>query len=132
VLHDIGLSSISENIVNKEGELNYEEIATLRTHAAMGKELVGCMQRLNRVAQIISQHHERPDGKGYPEGLTNGKIAREAKIIALAEAYASMTSPDSYKKPLSNKEACEEIRRHIGTQFDPDIAAAFLKKYEKV
>ncbi|MFA7573533.1 MAG: HD domain-containing phosphohydrolase, partial [Lutispora sp.] len=81
--------------------------------------------------QIIYQHHERYDGKGYPLGLHGMDILTEAKILALADAFDAMTSARPYKETMTISEAIEEIKRKRGTQFDPEIASSFIEMVEK-
>ncbi|RKY27682.1 MAG: hypothetical protein DRP61_03665 [Candidatus Omnitrophota bacterium] len=130
LLHDIGMLSIDESILNKETKLNNKEYSIIKTHPLLGEEVVKSLRQFKRLSIIIRQHHERYDGAGYPDGLKKDAICPEAKVISLAEAFACMTARDSYRKPLSEKEAIGEIKRNAARQFDPQMVEIFLKIYK--
>lgn len=131
LLHDIGLICINKEIINKSSPLSENEYKEIKTHPLHGEELVTSVEQLKEISTIIRQHHERYDGKGYPDGLNGEQICIEAKIINLAEAFACMTADDSYKKTLSEKEALQEIEKNKGIQFDTGIADVFLKLFKE-
>lgn len=122
LMHDIGMLDIDKNILNKSASLTGEEYDIIKSHPLLGEKIIGSFNQFKDVPVIIRQHHERIDGNGYPYGLKNTEICREAKIIALAEAFNAMTAPNSYRKPLSKKAALIEIRKNSGLQFDSIIA----------
>ncbi len=130
LLHDVGMLSIDEGILNKKDRLSDKEYSIIKTHPLLGKELVNSIKQFNGLSTIIGQHHERYDGQGYPDGLKKGEICPEARIIALSEAFDTMTAKDSYKKPLPRKKAIEEIKNNAAGQFDPRMVEIFLKIYE--
>lgn len=130
-LHDIGKVRIDENILNKPSELTAEEYSVVKTHSLIGQQLLDSIKPFSQLSRIVRQHHERFDAKGYPDGLRGEQICMEAKVISLAEAFTSMTAPDSYKKPLNEKDALEEIKKNTGTQFDPQVAEVFFNIYRR-
>ena len=130
LLHDVGKLAINENILNKKDGLSDKEYAIIKTHPLLGEEVANSIKQLRGLSPIIRQHHERCDGQGYPDGLKRDEICSEARIIALSEAFQCMTSKDSYRKPLSRKEAIEEIKTNAVGQFDPKIVEIFLKIYK--
>lgn len=130
LLHDIGLLGISGEILNKPFPLNNLEYFVIKTHPLIGEEIAKSIKQLNDLSPVIRQHHERYDGKGYPDGLAKEAICREAKIIALAEAFDSMTAEDSYQKPLSKNQAIDRIKENAGSQFDPKMVKVFVKNIE--
>ncbi len=129
-LHDAGMLSIDEDILNKKDGLGDKEYSIIKTHPLLGEELVNSIKQFKPLSTIIRQHHERYDGRGYPDGLKKAEICPEARIIALSEAFDAMVAKDSYKKPLSKKEAIEEIKSNAAGQFDPRMVEIFLKIYE--
>ncbi|MFV1976358.1 MAG: HD domain-containing phosphohydrolase [Candidatus Scalindua sp.] len=129
LLHDVGLLGISGEILNKSIPLNNMEHFVIKTHPLIGEEIVKSVKQLNDLSRIIRQHHEWYDGEGYPDGLAKGAIYREAKVIAVAEAFDSMTAEDSYQKPFSRNQAINRIKASTGSQFDPKTVKAFAKKY---
>ncbi|RME34873.1 MAG: HD domain-containing protein, partial [Deltaproteobacteria bacterium] len=126
ILHDIGKIGICESLLHKTEKLNQSDIHTLRQHPIIGVRILEPIRFLEQVRGIILQHHERFDGKGYPNGISGNDMLLEAKILAVADTYDAMTTDRPYRKALSHEVAIAEIREHAGTQFDPDIAQAFL------
>ena len=126
LLHDVGKIGIPDNIINKDGRLTDEEFAVIKTHPAIG---AGILKKIN-IAPFISigahYHHERYDGKGYPEGLKGEDIPEIARIIAVADAYDAMTSKRSYRDALPQEVVRSEIEKGKGTQFDPKFAEIML------
>jgi len=127
LLHDIGMLGISEQVLNKKTPLSYDESQLIKTHPLLGEEFVKPVRQFAGCGRIIRQHHERYDGKGYPDGLSKDQICPEAKVISLAEAFDAMTSTDSYREPMSEKTARDEIVKNAGEQFDPYVTDAFVK-----
>lgn len=126
ILHDIGKIGIGTYLLHKEGKLSAADIEVLRQHPTIGVRILEPIQFLKGVREVIEQHHERFDGKGYPHGLAAHDIAIEARILAVADTYDAMTSDRPYRKALSHDTAITEIRDHSGTQFDPEVAFAFI------
>jgi len=130
-LHDIGKIGISDQILNKPGPLDEEELVVMKTHPEIGYRIAMSSPDFATIAELILTHHERWDGKGYPNHLSGEKIPLLARILAVADAYDAMTEDRVYRKALSPKAAMEEIRKNAGTQFDPKIAEMFLEIVER-
>ena len=126
-LHDIGKLAIPDSILLKRGPLDASEWEVVRQHTLAGERIVGRVPGLDIVADAVRASHERWDGLGYPDGIAGNDIPLSARIVAVADSYAAMTTPDRpYREPLSEAEAEEEIIRCAGTQFDPIVVEAFL------
>ncbi len=126
LLHDIGKVSVSEHILNKPGKLTKEEYAQIKEHAALGARVIAHVEGLQRLVPIVRHHHERFDGKGYPDGLAGEEIPLEPRILAVADVFDAMTHQRSYRKALSRAKTIAELERGAGTQFDPAVVKAFL------
>jgi HD-GYP domain-containing protein (c-di-GMP phosphodiesterase class II) len=126
LLHDIGKVGIPEAVLNKPGPLTDEEWVVMRTHPVLGVNLVKPLRFLGDAVGIIRSHHERWDGKGYPEGLAGEEIFLPARIFMLADTFDAMTTDRPYRRALPIHAALEEVERHAGTQFDPELAAAWV------
>jgi len=129
LLHDIGKIGVPETILNKPASLNEKEWEFIKRHPLIGVKILSPIKDLKEVTEAIKYHHERFDGKGYPEGLKGRKIPLMSAIIAVADAYDAMTSNRSYRKALSPRKAKEEIKKNKGTQFHPQVVDAFLKVF---
>src|SRR6478609_9175929 len=127
-VHDIGKIGVREAVLNKPGPLTDEEYAHIMTHPLVGWRILGpLLSEAPLSLSIVRSHHERWDGKGMPDGLAGAEIPIEARITAVADSYDAMTSARPYRPAqLTPPEALEEIRANSGTQFDPQIVAAFL------
>ncbi len=126
LLHDIGKIGVPDAIINKPGRLNDEEFARIKEHPATGARILENVEELPGLAIGAHWHHERYDGRGYPDGLASGDIPEEARIIAVADAYDAMTSTRSYRELMPQSKVREEISKGRGTQFDPAIADLML------
>ena len=126
LLHDIGKVGISDDILNKHDKLTAKEWEAIKAHPQAGANMVGRTRQLTPCIPIILYHHERYDGGGYPEGLKGEEIPLEARVLAIADAFAAMTSERAYADVLSWEEAVEEIKRGAGKQFDPHLVEVFL------
>lgn len=129
-LHDIGKIGISDEILNKPGKLDAAEWGVIKGHPQMGAAIASHTRQLAPCIDGIRHHHERYDGSGYPKGLRGEEIPLEARILAIADAFAAMTSERRYSAPLSREQAMNEVRRGAGTQFDPRLTEIFLKIME--
>lgn len=128
LLHDIGKLGVPDEIINKEGKLTPQEYEIVKTHPAVGYELIKEISFLDISSFILLQHHERVDGKGYPFGLREGQIDLKAKIISVADAYDAMTSSRPYRKQgLTKEQAIEQLQLCVGSQFDKEIVDVFVK-----
>ncbi len=125
VLHDVGKIGVSENILNKKGQLEDSEWEMIRNHPVIGQNIIKGIDFLFDVGSAVRYHHERYDGTGYPEGIVGEAILLESRIIAVADTYDAMTSDRSYRKGLSSGEALVELKRVAGTQLDPKIVQVF-------
>jgi len=118
-LRDVGMVALPDAILHKLGPLTTEEWATMGTHAAVGAEIVGQIPALRAVAPLVRAHHERWDGRGYPDQAVGEAIPLGARIVAVADAYVAMTMDRPYRAARSRAAAVAELRRCAGTQFDP-------------
>jgi diguanylate cyclase (GGDEF)-like protein len=128
LLHDIGKIAIDENILNKPGKLVYEEWLEIKRHPEIGHRILSGAPEMREYAHIILCHHERPDGKGYPNGLYSEDIPLYSKLVSIIDSYDAMTCERPYRKTLSAEDAAEELIRHSGTQFDGDLVKLFVEK----
>jgi diguanylate cyclase (GGDEF)-like protein/putative nucleotidyltransferase with HDIG domain len=129
VLHDIGKIGVADAIVNKSGPLTPEEWIEIQKHPEFGARMLERAE-LWDIADWVLAHHERPDGKGYPFGLSGEQIPLEARIVAVADSYEAMTTDRVYRASIGHTAARAELRRAAGTQFDARVVAAFLKAHE--
>jgi putative nucleotidyltransferase with HDIG domain len=126
LLHDIGKIGVPDHILRKPGPLTENEWHTMKTHPDLGAKIIANVPFLEDVAVIIRAHHERWDGNGYPEGLADERIPLGARIFAVADSFDAMTSDRPYRRGRQLDAALAEIQRCAGTQFDPQVVAAFL------
>lgn len=131
LLHDIGKIGIPEAVLNKPGRLNDEEFAIIKSHPDLGIHILGKVEFLEPMVPIIRHHHERYDGRGYPAGLKGDEIPYLARIVSVVDTFDAMTTNRPYRKALSIEESLKEIEKCSGTQFDPEIAAAFVKMVQR-
>ena len=124
-VHDVGKLAVDPSILRKPGALDPDEVESIRRHPELGVRMLEGV--LRRGLECVLHHHERWDGTGYPHGLAGDEIPIEARIVALADAYDAMTSERPYRRALTREEALAEVRRCAGTQFDPQVAQAFLQ-----
>jgi putative nucleotidyltransferase with HDIG domain len=127
LLHDIGKIGTYDVILEKVDPLTEEEWNLIKMHPVKGAAILKPIVQLQEVMPIIRHHHERIDGKGYPDGLQGEEIPLLAKILCLADSYDAMTAERPYKRAMSKKDAISHIRLKAGTQFDPKIAEIFLR-----
>ncbi len=153
LIHDVGKIGVREDVLNKVGKLTDEEYQHVVSHCDIGERILSPIVEDKEILKMVRHHHEHYDGTGYPNGISGEQIPLGARILAVADVYTSMphgqikgetltqnasilavadafdamTSSRSYRAALSVEQALEEIRRGIGTQFDPVVANAFLK-----
>jgi putative nucleotidyltransferase with HDIG domain len=131
ILHDVGKIGIPENILQKNGGLTEEEYAIIKTHPEKGAKILSHMSSLKEITEIVRYHHERIDGKGYPEGLEGDKIPLGARILAIADTFDAMTSDRPYRKGLPLEIVKSEILTNKNKQFDGEIAELLIEMLEK-
>ena len=131
LLHDIGKIGIPDNILNKNSKLTDEEYETIKQHPSIGVEILKNITEMPKIEIGAHYHHERFDGKGYPEGLAGYGIPEIGRIIAVADAYDAMTSRRSYRSGLPQETVRSEIVRGRCQQFDPDFADIMLQMIDE-
>ena len=125
LLCDVGRDQIPREILNKQGPLDDQEWAQIRRQPELGAALLSDVS-FDDIREWIRCHHERPDGRGYPRGLVGDQIPLEARIVAVIDAYTAMTSDRPYRAARNHEDACGELRRCAGSQFDAGVVQAFL------
>lgn len=125
-LHDVGKIGIPDTVLSKPGKLTAAEYNIIRQHPEIGASIVGKVKALQAVVDIVRNHHERCDGRGYPDRLAGRDISLGARIVAVADAFDAMTSARSYRAALGLPQAVDELRRWSGSQFDPEVVDALL------
>lgn len=127
MLHDIGKIGIPDQILCKTSPLTEEEYAIIKTHPVIGEQILKNITEMPGIAIGARWHHERYDGKGYPDGLQGKEIPETARIIGVADAYDAMTSNRTYRRKMAQEEVRGQIVRGRGTQFDPQFADIMLQ-----
>ncbi|MBP5594744.1 MAG: HD-GYP domain-containing protein [Pseudobutyrivibrio sp.] len=132
LVHDIGKIGVADTVLNKSGRLTDEEFSLMKKHTEIGYEIMSSLgQEIKGVLDGIRYHHERFDGLGYPDGLSDTDIPLIARILALADSYDAMTSNRVYRKRLTDEQVREEILKNSGTQFDPALAEIFIRLIDR-
>ena len=131
LLHDVGKIGVPDAIINKTGRLTDEEFETIKTHPVVGDRILSKVKEMPKLSIGARWHHERYDGKGYPDGQKGEEILEEARIIAVADAYDAMTSHRSYRDILPQSVVRSEIEKGKGTQFDPKFADIMLQMIDE-
>jgi len=126
-LHDIGKIAISEDILNKNGNLSKDEWDKIKKHPEIGYNICSSSPQLAFIAKAVLVHHEHWDGSGYPSALKEENIPVTARIISIADSYDVMITGREYKKPLSKEEATNELKKWSGKQFDPKLINNFIE-----
>ncbi len=134
MLHDIGKVAISDTILKKPGKLTDEEFRIIKQHPIAGEQLFARkLSRLDRMSAVIARtHHERWDGKGYPDGLSGEQIPIEGRIVAVADVFDALSSRRVYKAEWGEQEVLDELKRVSGSQFDPEVIEAFFSVYDVI
>jgi len=130
LLHDVGKIGVYDSSLQKTTRLSDEEFLQLKEHPVTGEGIINRIDALKDIAPLVRSHHERYDGKGYPDQLTGDQIPIESAIICAADAFDAITSKRTYNNPLTMVEAVEELARNSGTQFHPKVADALRKALE--
>jgi response regulator RpfG family c-di-GMP phosphodiesterase len=131
LLHDVGKIGIDDAILNKPARLTDEEYQAIRRHPELGDYVLRPISFFADIRKAVRHHHERWDGKGYPDGLAGETIPLEARILCIADYFDSVTSARPYRSPMSDREAIDLIKSESGRMFDPAVAEAFLAAMEK-
>ncbi|GAF67880.1 unnamed protein product, partial [marine sediment metagenome] len=131
ILHDIGKIAINDNILKKRSPLRQEEHQIIKKHPVKGEEIIAPLKFLEQIKPIIRHHHERWDGRGYPDGLVKTSIPLFSRIIQIADTFDAITSSRSYRLAKSIDDGISEIQRCAGSQFDPTIVYYFIRSYRK-
>ncbi len=126
-LHDIGKIGVRESVLNKPGSLTDKEFQQIQEHPGIGEHILAPIADDEEILRLVRSHHERYDGSGYPDRLKDTQILLAARILAVSDAYEAMTSERPYRTAMGDKAASAEIERGKGTQFDPEVADAFLR-----
>ena len=133
-MHDVGKLLVPAEILEKPARLTDEEFMEIKKHPGYGGKLLNDVEGdvMHMARTVALEHHERPDGRGYPEGKKDEEISLEGKIVAVADVYDALTSRRSYKQAWDEKDAYEEIVKGKGTQFDTAVVEAFERAYQKI
>lgn len=133
LLHDVGKIGVPEAVLTKPGRLTDEEFALIKEHPVTGAKIIGQIdnRRMKHPLDIARHHHERWDGRGYPDGLAGDRIPYTARIVGVADAYDAMSTARPYRKPYEKEFIAQEMMTGMGTQFDPEIAKAFLTVWQE-
>lgn len=129
-LHDVGKVNLKPGVLEKPGRLDSAEVAAVRAHPVEGAWLIAGIRSLQAALPYVLFHHERWDGDGYPTRRAGTEIPVEGRVLAVADAYDAMTSDRPYRPALTREAAVDEVRRCAGTQFDPEVVAAFVAVVE--
>lgn len=131
LLHDIGKIGTYDTVLDKPGKLTDEEFALVKMHPGKGADILSPVRQFQPILPIIRHHHERLDGRGYPDGLKGDEIPFLARIIHVADSFDAMTADRPYRKAPGREYAISELKKHSGQQFDPDAAEAFIRYLER-
>jgi putative nucleotidyltransferase with HDIG domain len=129
LFHDLGKLHISENILHKASGLTRQEFEMIQEHAAYGAHMLNQFKLIPHGVPSVYHHHERLDGKGYPDGIRGAAIPVGARIIAIGDAFEVMTSHRTYQKSRTAPQACVELYEHAGTQFDAELVELFCTSF---
>ncbi len=130
-MHDIGKIGMPDSILKKADSLGDIEMNKAKDHPLIGSEILGEIEELSEVASIVRHHHERYDGKGYPDGLRGDAIPQFSRILFILDAYEALASDRIYRKGMGKEKALKEITTNAGTQFDPELVKIFLEAMQE-
>lgn len=131
-LHDIGKIGVPDAVLNKDGRLTDEEFACIKKHPVIGADILSKSHHLSELKDMVLYHHERYDGKGYPEGLSGGDIPLGARVIAICDSIDAITSNRSYRKAMDTDYCYNEIKNNIGKMYDPVIGRCVIDNWQRV
>ena len=131
LLHDVGKIGVPDEVINKKGRLTDEEYEQIKRHPIAGYDILKNITELPGIELGARYHHERYDGKGYPEGIKGEEIPLIARVVAVADAYDAMTSNRSYREVMPQEKVRAEIEKNKGTQFDPQVADVMLSMIDE-
>jgi putative nucleotidyltransferase with HDIG domain len=132
LVHDIGNVGISERILNKNGQINQMEYAVVCSHSQLGADILGGVDGLNEITDIVKHHHERWDGKGYPDGISGKAIPMASRILSVCESIDAMLSFRPYRKAMLVTDCKNEIAKNAGVMYDADVVKALLNNWESI
>lgn len=132
LIHDIGKVSVPRSILDKSTSLTRKEFREVKKHASLTQKIIDMISTLKEISLTASSHHEHFDGLGYPQGLKGEEIPLGARILAICDAFDALTSNRPYRPPLTFNTACQEIKKHAGTQFDPEIVKQTLPLFKNL
>ena len=130
LLHDVGKVAIPDEILSKAGPLDESEWVFMKQHTIIGERIISAAPALAAVARLVRATHEHHDGRGYPDGLAGAEVPLISRIVAVCDAYHAMTTKRAYRAALDPQAAITELCSCSGTQFDPEVVAAFIGALE--
>ena len=130
-LHDLGKIGVPDAVLKKPGPLTDEEWDIMKRHPSIGRQIIGHTFHLGDLIPGLYYHHERWDGRGYPEGLAGESIPLEARVVTIGDAYSAMVDDRVYRKGMSHDTACNNLRKAAGSQFDPHLVEIFIAMIEE-
>jgi HD-GYP domain-containing protein (c-di-GMP phosphodiesterase class II) len=131
MMHDVGKIGVDDSILNKPGKLTEDEFNAIKMHPEIGYNILKDVKNLEGVIELVRHHHERYDGRGYPDGKSKDDLSMDVFIIQLADAIDAMATDRPYRKALTEKDIMFEIHKYSGTQFHPDVVDAYINAISK-
>ena len=125
-MHDIGKIGVPDSVLNKNGRLTDEEFELMKKHTIIGYDILKNIDYIPNLREGVRSHHERWDGRGYPDGLKGEQIPLFARILCIADSYDAMTTDRVYRKKLDKATVLSELEKNSGKQFDPDLSKIFI------